>query len=80
MKSATAVKDHVCGMDIETANAAGKSEYKRADVLLLWPQMQGEVRSEAGTVLGQVCGNAEKWARMLRLKRSLILLGEVPCT
>ena len=28
MKSATAVKDHVCGMDIETATAAGKSEYK----------------------------------------------------
>jgi Cu+-exporting ATPase len=28
MKSATTVKDHVCGMDIETANAAGKSEYK----------------------------------------------------
>jgi Cu+-exporting ATPase len=28
MKSATAVKDHVCGMDVDTATAAGKSEYK----------------------------------------------------
>jgi Cu+-exporting ATPase len=28
MKSATAAKDHVCGMEIETATAAGKSEYK----------------------------------------------------
>jgi Cu+-exporting ATPase len=28
MKSATVVKDHVCGMDIETAAAAGKTEYK----------------------------------------------------
>jgi Cu+-exporting ATPase len=28
MKSATAVKDHVCGMDVETTTAAGKSEYK----------------------------------------------------
>jgi YHS domain-containing protein len=28
MKSATAVKDHVCGMDIETATAAGRTEYK----------------------------------------------------
>jgi Cu+-exporting ATPase len=28
MKSATAVKDHVCGMDVETATAAGQTEYK----------------------------------------------------
>ncbi len=28
MKSATTVKDYVCGMDIETAKAAGQSEYK----------------------------------------------------
>ncbi|MGA3126557.1 MAG: YHS domain-containing protein [Candidatus Korobacteraceae bacterium] len=28
MKSATAVKDHVCGMDLETATAANQSEYK----------------------------------------------------
>ena len=28
MKSATAVKDLVCGMDIEPAKAAGRSEYK----------------------------------------------------
>jgi Cu+-exporting ATPase len=28
MTSATAVRDHVCGMDIETVTAAGKSEYK----------------------------------------------------
>ena len=28
MKSATAVRDQVCGMDIEAATAAGKSEYK----------------------------------------------------
>jgi YHS domain-containing protein len=28
MKSATAVKDPVCGMDIETATAAGRTEYK----------------------------------------------------
>ena len=27
MKSATAVKDLVCGMDIEAATAAGRSEY-----------------------------------------------------
>jgi Cu+-exporting ATPase len=28
MKSTTAVKDPVCGMDIETAKAAGRTEYK----------------------------------------------------
>lgn len=28
MKSATAVKDPVCGMDIEPAKAAGRTEYK----------------------------------------------------
>ena len=28
MNSTTAVKDPVCGMDIETAVAAGQSEYK----------------------------------------------------
>ena len=28
MKSATAVKDPVCGMDIETATAAGRTEHK----------------------------------------------------
>jgi Cu+-exporting ATPase len=28
MKSATAVKDPVCGMDIEATKAAGQSEYK----------------------------------------------------
>lgn len=28
MKSVTAVKDHVCGIDIETATAAGRTEYK----------------------------------------------------
>ena len=28
LKSPTAVKDHVCGMDIETATAAGRSEYE----------------------------------------------------
>jgi len=27
MNSATTVKDHVCGMDIETATAAGRTEY-----------------------------------------------------
>ena len=27
MKSPTAVKDHVCGMEIETAAAAGRTEY-----------------------------------------------------
>jgi len=27
MKSATAVKDPVCGMDIETATATGRTEY-----------------------------------------------------
>lgn len=29
MKSATAVKDPVCGMDIEKATAAGRTEHKR---------------------------------------------------
>jgi YHS domain-containing protein len=28
MNSATAVKDLVCGMDVETATAAGRTEYK----------------------------------------------------
>jgi YHS domain-containing protein len=28
MKSATAVKDHVCGMDLETTTGAKQSEYK----------------------------------------------------
>ena len=28
MKSTTAVKDVVCGMDVEAASAAGKSEHK----------------------------------------------------
>ena len=28
MKSTTAVKDPVCGMEIETAAAAGRTEYK----------------------------------------------------
>jgi Cu+-exporting ATPase len=28
MKSTTAVKDPVCGMDIETATAAGRTEHK----------------------------------------------------
>jgi P-type Cu+ transporter len=28
MKATTAVKDPVCGMDVDTATAAGKTEYK----------------------------------------------------
>jgi Cu+-exporting ATPase len=28
MKNATAVKDLVCGMDVDTATAAGRTEYK----------------------------------------------------
>lgn len=28
MKNTTAVKDPVCGMDIETSTAAGRTEYK----------------------------------------------------
>jgi YHS domain-containing protein len=28
MKSETAVQDHVCGMDIETATAAARTQYK----------------------------------------------------
>ena len=28
MKSTTAVKDPVCGMDVETATAAGRTEHK----------------------------------------------------
>ena len=28
MNTTTAVKDHVCGMDIETATAAGQTKYK----------------------------------------------------
>ena len=28
MKSATAVNDLVCGMDVDTATAAGRTEYK----------------------------------------------------
>jgi Cu+-exporting ATPase len=28
MTNAIAVKDHVCGMDVETATAPGKSDYK----------------------------------------------------
>ncbi len=28
MTNTTAVKDLVCGMDVETANAAGRTEYK----------------------------------------------------
>jgi hypothetical protein len=41
MKNTTAVKDPVCGMDIETATAAGRSEHKGQ--LLLRLQVQGEV-------------------------------------
>lgn len=28
MKNTTVVKDRVCGMDVETATAAGRTEYK----------------------------------------------------
>jgi Cu+-exporting ATPase len=31
MKSTTAVKDPVCGMDVATATAAGRTEYKGLD-------------------------------------------------
>ena len=44
MSSTTAVKDPVCGMDVDTATAVGHTE-QRVDVLLLQPHVQREVRS-----------------------------------
>ena len=37
-------KDVVCGMQIDPAKAAGKSEYKGEDLLLLFAELQSKVR------------------------------------
>ena len=43
-------KDPVCGMQVDPARAAGSSEYKRQDLLLLLAPVQAEVRSRPEAV------------------------------
>jgi P-type Cu+ transporter len=38
MKNTTAAKDPVCGMDIETATAAGRTEYKEQTYYFCGPK------------------------------------------
>ena len=45
MKSTTDVKDPVCGMDIETATAAGRTEHKGQTYYFCASNVQREVRS-----------------------------------
>ncbi|MGA7791897.1 MAG: hypothetical protein WCA19_02585 [Candidatus Acidiferrales bacterium] len=43
MNTTTAVKDPVCGMDVEVATAAGRTEHKGQDLLLLRFHVQREI-------------------------------------
>ena len=60
------VKDLVCGMDVETATAAGQSEHK-GHTLLLRSELQAEVRSESGAVSRQVRSTGKNLLRLLQL-------------
>jgi YHS domain-containing protein len=55
MKSTTAVKDLVCGMVIETATAAGRTEHK------------GQTYYFCGAKCKEICGNAEERPGLLQL-------------
>ena len=48
------VKDPVCGMTIDEKTAAGTSQYRREDVLLLRADLQAEVRPQPPAVREQV--------------------------
>ena len=56
MKSATAVKDPVCGMQIETATAAGQSEYKGQAYYFCGPKCKKEFDLKPEQYLGKAAG------------------------
>jgi Cu+-exporting ATPase len=68
MTSATAVKDHVCGMDIDSATAAGKSEYNGQTFYFCGPMCKEKfdakpeqfVHKSASTAKSGHCGCGSK--------------------
>jgi hypothetical protein len=78
MKSTTAVKDPVCGMNIRNGYRRRTNRAQGADVLLLWLQVQREVRSYSGAIRGQVCGNAEERPGLLQLNPTTPRVNAMP--
>ena len=70
MKSPTVVKDLVCGMDVESTAAAGRTEYKGQTYYFCGSKCKEKFDKESRAILGQASGNAEERPRLLRLNRS----------
>lgn len=53
MNTTTAVKDPVCGMDVETATAAGRTEYKGQTYYFCGPNCKKQFDLSPQQYLGQ---------------------------
>ncbi len=67
MNSTTVVKDPVCGMDVETATAAGKTEHKGQTYYFCGSKCKREVRTRSRPILGQGCWHAQERTWLLQL-------------
>ena len=70
MKGATAVKDPVCGMGIETATAAGRTEYKRQTYYFCGSRCNDKFALLVA-IPGQVFRNAEERWWLLQLNPTM---------
>ena len=59
MNSTTAVKDLACGMDIETATAAGRTEYKEQTYYFCGPSCKEKFDLNPEQYLGKSAGTAK---------------------
>jgi Cu+-exporting ATPase len=59
MKNITAVKDPVCGMDVETASAAGRTEYKGQTYYFCGSKCKEKFDLNAEQYLGKSAGTAK---------------------
>ncbi len=57
MKSATVVKDPVCGMDVETASAAGHTDYKGETYYFCGSRCKERFDSNPEQYLGKSAGS-----------------------
>ena len=68
MANTTAVKDLVCGMDVEAATAAGRTEYKGQTYYFCSSKCKKKF-DLTPAISGQVSGDAEERPWLLRLSR-----------
>jgi len=67
MITTTAVKDPVCGMDVEAASAAGRTEHKGQSYYFCGSKCKEKFDANPEHYFGQVCGKAAERPWLLQL-------------